>query len=333
MTDSERIEVGLVTLPAEAGLERETLEIARRWKADAVRNSDGTQLSAELRQAAFEVYSTVCFIREDQEWARAHCDELIQRYLLSPAVTAVAETVEIDLLKPYFREQFAIDRDHDPRRWWEVIDRTSGAVVAPSAWTFDPTTETVKIALASPWHVYTVSFLVCQIWDPTSMYNHITNGWTSEHALGVNPYHPAAGSHLLARVKAWLANIPGDLTREMRLFPYFFPDVFKPGGDPTGIARANWVKIRRALLRKSVDRIGCGGPLAEGVAAVRACSRVHLSRRRCRRPILPLPVDDNGDDYGSRCRIRNTMTEIQISCSFMQTSTDTTQFVGCEKKD
>jgi 1,3-beta-galactosyl-N-acetylhexosamine phosphorylase len=48
----------------------------------------------------------------------------------------------------------------------------------------------------------------------------------------------------------------------MRLFPYFFPDVFKPGGDPTGISRGNWVKIRRALLRKSVDRIGYGGYLS-----------------------------------------------------------------------
>ncbi|MCK5805908.1 MAG: hypothetical protein KAI66_23965, partial [Lentisphaeria bacterium] len=38
-------------------------------------------------------------------------------------------------------------------------------------------------------------------------------------------------------------------------------DVFHEGGDPTGESLDNWMKIRRALLRMPVDRIGYGGYL------------------------------------------------------------------------
>lgn len=56
-------------------------------------------------------------------------------------------------------------------------------------------------------------------------------------------------------------------TRELRLHPYLFPTglsgepTFAPGGNPTTDAKRFWRNIRRALLRKSVDRIGLGGYL------------------------------------------------------------------------
>ncbi|MDO9542638.1 MAG: 1,3-beta-galactosyl-N-acetylhexosamine phosphorylase, partial [Kiritimatiellia bacterium] len=62
-----------------------------------------------------------------------------------------------------------------------------------------------------------------------------------------------------------IADAPGNQEKEIRLYPYFFPDVFKPGGDPTGESMDNWIKIRRALLRKKVDRIGYGGYLSLAV--------------------------------------------------------------------
>lgn len=46
-----------------------------------------------------------------------------------------------------------------------------------------------------------------------------------------------------------------------RFLPYFFPDTFHPGGNPTQEAKENWVTARRAILRKPVDRIGYGGYL------------------------------------------------------------------------
>jgi 1,3-beta-galactosyl-N-acetylhexosamine phosphorylase len=56
-----------------------------------------------------------------------------------------------------------------------------------------------------------------------------------------------------------LADAPGPQTKEIRLYPYFFPDVFASGGNPLRESLSNWVKIRRALLRNCVDRIGYGG--------------------------------------------------------------------------
>ena len=58
-----------------------------------------------------------------------------------------------------------------------------------------------------------------------------------------------------------ISDIEGVKYTEGRLLPYFFPDVFCPGGDPIGEARTNWLKARRAVLRSPLDRIGYGGYL------------------------------------------------------------------------
>ena len=58
-----------------------------------------------------------------------------------------------------------------------------------------------------------------------------------------------------------ISDIPGVKYTEGRFLPYFFPDVFREGGDPVGEARENWTQARRAILRKPLDRIGYGGYL------------------------------------------------------------------------
>jgi beta-D-galactosyl-(1->4)-L-rhamnose phosphorylase len=56
-------------------------------------------------------------------------------------------------------------------------------------------------------------------------------------------------------------------THELRLHPYLFPvglggaPTFSEGGNPTLDAKRYWIRIRRALLREPVDRIGLGGYL------------------------------------------------------------------------
>lgn len=56
-------------------------------------------------------------------------------------------------------------------------------------------------------------------------------------------------------------------THELRLHPYLFPTglsgepTFAPGGNPKLDAQKFWQNVRRALLRKPVDRIGMGGYL------------------------------------------------------------------------
>ena len=38
---------------------------------------------------------------------------------------AVSETLSVDFMDGYFQEQIKPDYDHDPKRWWEVINRTT----------------------------------------------------------------------------------------------------------------------------------------------------------------------------------------------------------------
>lgn len=400
---------GSVTLPAEVGEEKMVVKLARQWGADAIRDSDGTELSPEMLEMGFDVYSTICIVRADQAYPRKHMDYLPEKYLLSEPATATGPTVEIELLSKYHPEKYAIDRRHSPKRYWEVRDRTTGKVVPPAKWSFQPRTGRVVVRGAEPFHVYTVAFLVYILWDTTSMYNHQVNKWKKPHVIGVDPYHPECWKHLMSYYDRWLKNhartgvvrlttlayhfcvdsgpgedpndlfrdwtgyqdtvsaqaledfakeygyrltpedfvdagyynhtsrvpskayldwmqfihrfvvkfgralcdkahaqgkrtaifwgdhwvgvepyspdfqkmqvdihvgaaedgvalrrvadAPGPQLKELRLYPYFFPDVFRPGGAPTEESLGNWIKIRRALMRKNIDRIGYGGYL------------------------------------------------------------------------
>lgn len=396
---------GGVTLPTEAGLEAGVFSLVPLWKPDAIRDSDGTQLSDGLLGLGLPVYSTTCVVRADQAWARARPDQLARKYLLSDPVTAEGGMVEIRLLAGYCAEKYRVDSG-DPDSWWEVVDRTTGELVPPSRWSYQD--GRVRIEPAVPFHQYTVTFLVWITWDSTSMYNHRTNGWKTPPVQGVDPYlkptwdhlmdwfelyldrcapsdvirlttlayhfvidsdetardryrdwhgygesvSPEAlnqfalekgyrlrgehfvdqgyynasyrvpsqeyrdwmafvhdfvvryGTELVRRIHArgkkaavfwgdhWvgmepysprfqeigvdinigacedgvalrrLADSPGPQTKEIRLYPYFFPDVFRPGNDPVAESQRNWVKIRRALFRQGIDRIGHGGYLS-----------------------------------------------------------------------
>lgn len=401
---------GAVTLPAETGAEDTVRRLLRSWKADAIRDSDGTRLSPELKKLDLQIYSTICLVRADQEYPVTHPEHLPQKYLLSEPVHAGGPQVQVELLKGFHREKYRVDETHDPHQWWEVIDRTTGARISPENWSFDAASGTVAIHNCQPYHRYTVSFLVWLIWDTTSMYNHLTNGWTCDHVVSIDPYHNECRKHLMAYFDRWLeqhpetdvvrlttlayhfgvdnldheqpldrfrdwtgyqdtvsipalldfekeygyrlrpedfvdegfhnhssrvpsqayrdwmdfihrfvvdfgreltdkihaagrkaaifwgdhwvgvepysphfqqmgidihvgaaedgvalrrvSDAPGPQLKELRLYPYFFPDVFAEGGDPVKESRENWIKIRRALLREPVDRIGYGGYLS-----------------------------------------------------------------------
>ncbi|MEN8127287.1 MAG: 1,3-beta-galactosyl-N-acetylhexosamine phosphorylase [Planctomycetota bacterium] len=396
---------GFVTLPAESGREKEVMELFSQWGADAIRDSDGTTLSQDYLDLGHDIYSTICLVRADQEWANGNPDQLAQKYLMSDPVTATSGSVTIDLLKGFFRRKYIIDTNHDPKQWWEVIDRTTGDIVEAANWDLDTKAGTVTINDAQAFHVYTVNFLIYQIWDSVSMYNHLANDWDIEPIKSVDPYLTKTYTHLMEYFDNWiaehpatdvvrlttlaynftldsdetgkdryrdwlgytdcispailedfekekgyklrpedivdkgyynatcrvpsqqyldwmdfiqkfvvkfgkelvekchkagkktaifwgdhwigtepyseryqemkidinigacedgvalrrLADAPGPQTKEIRLYPYFFPDVFAPGGDPLSESISNWIKIRRAMLRSCVDRIGYGG--------------------------------------------------------------------------
>jgi 1,3-beta-galactosyl-N-acetylhexosamine phosphorylase len=92
-----------------------------------------------------------------------------------------------------------------------------------------------------------------------------------DHWIGVEPYKPSflkmgidihVGAAEDGVALRRISDTPGGLVKELRLYPYFFPDVFREGGDPLSESLSNWIKIRRALMRKPVDRLGYGGYLS-----------------------------------------------------------------------
>ena len=64
-------------------------------------------------------------------------DKIQQNYLMSEPVVAQNDTVTIDPLDGFFREQFKVNINDDPKKWWQVFDRTSSEEVPADNWSFD----------------------------------------------------------------------------------------------------------------------------------------------------------------------------------------------------
>ena len=205
-------ESGSFTLPGEAGYEELTLRLAKKWGADVIRDSDGTVLSDELLHSGLGIYSTICIIRDHNEWAQKNTDKLQQCFLMTQPIVADMKTVEIVLLKDYFSEQFAVNAQEDALKYWEVIDRTSNCAVPADKWEYCAETESVKLKDAALWHKYTVNFLVYRIWEEISMYNHTTNHWNKEHLMQIDPQYPQTQEYLLNWMEKWCDDHPNTTT-------------------------------------------------------------------------------------------------------------------------
>lgn len=212
---------GDFTLPGEAGHEALTLRLAQRWGADTIRDSDGTQLSPEIEQSGYAIYSTICLPRSVQPWAREHHDQLQQNFLMSFPVVATRPRTVITLLAGFYTEQFAVNFKDSPKRWWQVFDRTTGREVPKTRWAVNPRAGTVTITGTAPGHTYTVNFLALRLWEEISMYNHLTNNWGDrEHLAAVDPMQPAVQQVLLAHLEQWLRDHPA--TRVVRFTSMFY---------------------------------------------------------------------------------------------------------------
>lgn len=209
---------GDFTLPGEAGYERLTLELAKKWGADVIRDSDGTKLSGEIVDAGYRIYSTVCIIREHNAFAKAHPDCQQQTFLISNPVLAEGDTVVIPLMDGYFAEQFEINDSLDALRYYQVYDRTENREVPRDAWTYE--NGRVRVTGCVPYHQYTASFLCWRIWEEINMYNHVTNSWTSEPLRQLDPRHPAAWAYLLQWMEDWCRDNPQ--TSVVRLTSLFY---------------------------------------------------------------------------------------------------------------
>ena len=214
---------GRFTLPTEAGKDELVLELAAKWGADTIRDSDGTELSPSLTALGFDIFSTVLLTRADQEFVRAHPEFLIRKFFRSDPVTAESYSVVLKPMSGFDTRKYQIDTLNDPATWWEVHDRTTGVKVPASQWKFAPEAGTVTVTGITPWHQYTVNFLVQQIWDSTSMHNHLTNGWTCAPIMSVDPWHPACYEHLMRWFDRWLGEHPATNVVRLTTLCYHFP--------------------------------------------------------------------------------------------------------------
>jgi 1,3-beta-galactosyl-N-acetylhexosamine phosphorylase len=399
---------GRVTIPTDEGIVEETLETMKLWGADALRDCDGTEFPKELVDTNAKKYKTYYTTRKDNAWAKANPDEIQQIYIMSLFYMATEAELRIPLMKHIYPEMLKVNTHDDIKRWWEVVDRTTGQVVPVDQWHYEEETTEVVLTDAIPYHEYTVSFLAYIMWDPVHMYNAVVNDWKDvekqmtfdvrqpkthayslerlrkfceenphidvirfttffhqftlifdelareryvdwygysasvspyileqfekevgyafrpeyiidqgyynnqyrvptkeyldfmafqrrevcalakelvdicheygkeammflgDHFIGTEPYmedfekiglDAVVGSVGNGSTLRLISDIKGVKYTEGRFLPYFFPDTFHEGGDPTREAKENWVTARRAILRKPVDRIGYGGYL------------------------------------------------------------------------
>ena len=222
-------EKGSFTLPGEAGYEQLTLKMAEKWGADVIRDSDGTVLSDEITKAGYGIYSTICIIRDHNEWAKKHMDNLQQSFLMSRAVMAKDEILTIHLMDGYFEEQFVVNSSEDSVKYWEVYDRTANVKVPNEKWNFEPEAGNVFIQGAIPFHNYTVNFLAYRIWEEISMYNHVTNNWNKEHLMPIDPRSKEAQNYMYKWMEDWCKSHPD--TTVVRFTSMFYNFVWIWGSD------------------------------------------------------------------------------------------------------
>ena len=207
MTDARK--VGRVTIPTDLDVVPQTLEIMKRWGADAIRDCDGTDFPAELQNQSAKIYSTYYTTRKDNVWAKANPDEVQQCYIMTGFHTATAGTLEIPLMKGISPELMEVNTRDDIKRWWEVMDRTTGKVVSTDAWDYNAETGCVVIAKPEAFHEYTVAFLAYLIWDPVHMYNAVTNNWQNfEHQITFDVRQPKTHKFTMERLRKFIADHP-----------------------------------------------------------------------------------------------------------------------------
>ena len=214
---------GRVTIPTDVDVVPETLELLRRWGADAIRDCDGTDYPEELKQVDAKVYSTYYTTRKDNAWAKSNPDEVQQCYIMTGFHTASGGALSIELMRGISPELMEVNTRDDIKRWWEVMNRTTGEPLSPEAWRYDEGAGCVVIDRPEAFHDYTVSFLAYLIWDPVHMYNAVTNGWTNfEHQITFDVRQPKTHKFTMERLRRFIAEHPYvDVIRYTTFFHQF----------------------------------------------------------------------------------------------------------------
>ena len=196
---------GRVTIPTDLDVVPQTLEMIEEWGADAIRDCDGTEFPQKLKDTGAKIYATYYTTRKDNAWAKAHPEEIQQMYIMTSFHTAVANTLEIHLMDHLYPDMLAVNTRDDIRRWWEVMDRTTGEPVPTDQWSYEEETGNVVILSAKRFHEYTVSFLAYIMWDPVHMYNAVVNDWKDvEPQITFDVRQPKTRAQSLERLRRFL---------------------------------------------------------------------------------------------------------------------------------
>lgn len=225
----DKFTTGDFTLPGEAGYEKLTLQLAEKWGADVIRDSDGTALSDEIINAGYGICSTICMIRDHNAWAKENPDKLQQTFLVTEPLMAEGKELTVNLTADFFEEQFKVNDSEEAFVFWQVYDRLTNQEIPRSDWSYSPCTKQVTIKAAVPFHNYTVSFLAYRIWEEISMYNHLTNHWDQEHLMPVDPWSEEAQEYLYGWLEHWCETHPAATI--VRFTSMFYNFVWIWGGD------------------------------------------------------------------------------------------------------
>ena len=212
---------GRFTIPTDESFVEGTKIIAEKWGADAVRDCDGTKLPQNPGQFG-KVYNTYFVVRGDNEWARKHPEEAQRIFLLSNRNLATSDTLEIDIMQGFLKDEF--DPDETYISLWEVYDRTTGK--KHEKWGYKSVNGIVTVENATPFHEYTVTFLARVTWHPVQIYNYLTNEWTCEKQLTYDPAFPATKKYIVEHMKKWCEENPETNVVRFTTFLYQFTLIF-----------------------------------------------------------------------------------------------------------
>lgn len=243
---------GRITLPSEENFYDETIELIDRIGVDVLRDSDGTKLPDELKDLeGISVYTKYLTTRGHNDFAQDNMDKVNRFYLMSEFVTAVSEETSIKFASEYYDQQIKPDYFNDPKKWWEVIDRTTGEVVDVKDWNIDKENDVV-IVKTIPFHEYTVSFLALGIWDPVHMYNFITNNWSDDipHAIPLDVRYDEVSVFLENYLDEFLEKNPKTDVIRFTTFFYQFSLVFNKFGLEKHV---DWYGYLNSVSPKALD--------------------------------------------------------------------------------
>ena len=197
--------IGRVTIPTDTDIVSETLEVMKAWGADALRDCDGTEFPAELKESKAKIYATYYTTRKDNEWAKANPDEIQQMYISTKFHPAIEDTLRIHLMENLYPDMLKVNSRDDIKRWWEVMDRTKGEALCVDKWFYDEQKGDVVITDAVPFHDYSVSFLAYIMWDPVHMYNAVVNDWKDvEPQITFDVRQPKTRAYSMERLRKYL---------------------------------------------------------------------------------------------------------------------------------